>query len=587
MSLSVTDIISLGEESLLGGNFHKANDVFAAALFIDPSCRPYLWQRGLSLYYCCQYEEGMAQFETDTRVNGGDVEEILWHFICKVKIMGYDGAIKDGFLPLSHSSAVPPPMHQVLALFKGYGTVEDILDVATPPSGQGIICSYNGANALGYGHFYIGLYYELRGMYQLAHGHFEKAIECKNEDFMGKLMIMHFGLFKSSIGCQPLIDPASYKYAPPIIYGGWQISSGHNQSVNHNVDAVILQLLKAVDVGINAFDCGDIYTGVEEIYGMMIGSHISRGGKRSDISINTKLVPDRDVILRGGVDLSYVTGVIQRSLNRLGTSYIDLVQFHWWAWSCDGYIDVAKLLMSFKEKQIIRQIGLTNFDLEHTREIVTAGVEVTTLQVQLSLLDRRPIDSGLLSYCVLNDISVLAYGVLAGGFLTDEWIGKSQPLKFSNRSLVKYHLIISEFGSWGLYQRLLSVLRVIGDRHSPLKVLYSNGCSRIIQTVPVAMVAIAYVLSLPGVGGVILGSLNINHIEESLFACQLKLTEQDIHDISLVVEKRCGPNGPVYDMERDPDGPHGRIMKYNLNQLNKSHHLEELCKRLVVLIKHQ
>ncbi len=77
-----------------------------------------------------------------------------------------------------------------------------------------------------------------------------------------------------------------------------------------------------------------------------------------------------------------------------------------------------------------------------------------------------------------------------------------------NRSLVKYRLIIEEFGGWDKYQCLLRVLQSIAINQSPLATQLPNGSSLVIEHVTVAMVAIAYVLQLPGLGGVILGSLN-------------------------------------------------------------------------------
>ena len=49
------------------------------------------------------------------------------------------------------------------------------------------------------------------------------------------------------------------------------------------------------------------------------------------------------------------------------------------------------------------------------------------LQVQYSLLDQRPLLSGLVPMCLERDIKILAYGVLAGGFLTDAWLGAPPP----------------------------------------------------------------------------------------------------------------------------------------------------------------
>ena len=68
-----------------------------------------------------------------------------------------------------------------------------------------------------------------------------------------------------------------------------------------------------------------------------------------------------------------------------------------------------------------------------------------------------------------------------------------------DRGLIKYWLIIEEFGGWDLFQRLLVVLRQIADNHSPL--IVSSNLNVI--KVTIAMVAIQYVLSRDGVKAVI------------------------------------------------------------------------------------
>ncbi len=64
----------------------------------------------------------------------------------------------------------------------------------------------------------------------------------------------------------------------------------------------------------------------------------------------------------------------------------------------------------------------------------------------------------------------------------------------SNRSLVKYLLIIEEFGGWKLFQELLQTLRTIAERHGVV--------------VSIAMVAISYVLRQKQVKSVIIGAHN-------------------------------------------------------------------------------
>ena len=57
------------------------------------------------------------------------------------------------------------------------------------------------------------------------------------------------------------------------------------------------------------------------------------------------------------------------------------------------------------------------------------------------------------------------------------------------------------------------------------------------------------------------------------------LSAVDIKQIHSVTNGSPGPHGDVYQLERIKDGRHSAIMKYNLNQLNKAPHLEELCRR--------
>ena len=76
-------------------------------------------------------------------------------------------------------------------------------------------------------------------------------------------------------------------------------------------------------------------------------------------------------------------------------------------------------------------------------------------------------------------------------------------------------------------------------------------------------------------------SLNSRYLKETVASGYLAFTEQDLLEISAVLAKSILPPGPVYGLERDTLGPHGKIMRYNLNQVNKGQHLEELCRRHV------
>ncbi len=65
----------------------------------------------------------------------------------------------------------------------------------------------------------------------------------------------------------------------------------------------------------------------------------------------------------------------------------------------------------------------------------------------------------------------------------------------------------------------------------------------------------------------------------TLASTQLRLLPEDLADIESVLSLSSGLKGPVYGLEREVSGAHGRIMKYTLNKLNMAEHVEELCHR--------
>ena len=300
-----------------------------------------------------------------------------------------------------------------------------------------------------------------------------------------------------------------------------------------------------VEAGFTAFDCADIYTGVEELIGRFRSEYPGLAGR---VRIHTKFVPDLDRLAT--TDGAAVEETIDRSLRRLRQERLDLVQFHWWDYAVPRYVEVALELERLRRKGKIDRIGLTNFGTPQVRELLAAGVTVFSHQVQFSLLDDRP-RHGLVDLCSERGIAIFCYGTVAGGFLSERWLGVSAPAgPFANRSLVKYRLIIDEFGGWPLFQQLLQVLKTVGDKHC---------CD-------VATVATRVMLDRPEVAAAIVGATNTAHLAAHAAIGALQLDEQDRAAIDSVTARRQGPPGDVYALERDRTGPHGSIMRYTLNR---------------------
>lgn len=394
------ELISVGERALLAGAFEKAAWAFDSVLCLTPGRRDAnLWQRGLACFYRGRYEEGARQFQEDMSANGSDIEEVVWHFLCRCKMSGFARSQSEGFLPLRTgdpgSPPPPAPMPQVLQLYQGTGTVEDVFKAARNPDGSPA-SSYNGTNALAYASFYVGLFYEVQGDLVRAAQHFKAAADCQNPDYIGKMMTMHFKLISrklSPLQCSSQLHlttmqipqgssiPSRSCTVSRVIQGGWQLSLGHRPNSGCSVKSdVIVELLKSYDAGIWTFDCGDIYTGVEELRGAMFRA-LKQRSEGVDVSIFTKLVPDLDVIRMGKVDETYVRSVIRRSLNRLGLDRLSLVQFHWWDYNFPGYLAALHALNGLVKEGLVEHIGLTNFDTEHTREIIEEGLPIVSTQV--------------------------------------------------------------------------------------------------------------------------------------------------------------------------------------------------------------
>ena len=330
-----------------------------------------------------------------------------------------------------------------------------------------------------------------------------------------------------------------------IVKGGWQLSGDHGPV---DREAAIQAMGEFVDAGVTTFDCADIYTGAEE----MIGAFLARR-RDGAVRVHTKFVPDLDRLR--SMDKAYVERVIDRSLLRLGVARLDLVQFHWWDYAAPGYVETALWLRELRQAGKIKHLAVTNFDVPHLGEIVDAEIEVVALQTQYSLLDHRPADA-MAELADRSGFHFICYGVLAGGFLTDAWLGRPDPgFAFENRSLVKYRLIIEEFGGWGLFQDLLAACRAIADRHAPAH-----------PAVDISTVAIRHTLDQPRVAAAIVGARYAGRLGSTLAAFDINLDAEDRGRIDGVLSRARGPLGDCYALERDKGGRHGRIMKYNLNK---------------------
>ena len=185
---------------------------------------------------------------------------------------------------------------------------------------------------------------------------------------------------------------------------------------------------------------------------------------------------------------------------------------------------------------------MTNTDAAHLQLLLDTGIPIATNQVPTNVIDRRLTRGRLNQVCLEGNVGVLAYGTLLGGFLSEKWLDQPEPADINqlNWSLRKYLRFIWAAGGWGPFQEVLRSLDTVAKRHG----------------VSIAAVATRYVLDIPSVKAVIVGSRLSSHsekyIDKNLEAFRLHLTDDDIALIHTAQQSLTDVPGDCGDEYRRP-----------------------------------
>jgi aryl-alcohol dehydrogenase-like predicted oxidoreductase len=311
-----------------------------------------------------------------------------------------------------------------------------------------------------------------------------------------------------------------YQLAPDltisrILNGMWQVAGGHGY-IDHEL--ALADMMGYHDAGFTTWDLADIYGPAEDFIGQFRRRLLALKGKEEldRIQALTKWVPQPRRITR-----SIVNENVERSLRRMSVSSLDLLQFHWWDYNNPYYMDALKYLSDLRDEGIIKHIGLTNFDTERMQVMIDSDLHIVSNQVQYSIIDRRP-EVKMIPFCMEHNISLLTYGSLCGGLISERYVGRIQPstAELNTLSLRKYKQMIDAWGGWNLFQELLSTLKRIAQKHS----------------VSIANIATRYILDKPAVAGVIIGvRLGIaDHRENNSHVFDFGLDKSDCDAIDTV-----------------------------------------------------
>lgn len=172
--------------------------------------------------------------------------------------------------------------------------------------------------------------------------------------------------------------------------------------------AAKVEAIKAgLDAGMTLIDTAEIY-GSEPLVAEAI-----RGKKRDEIFLATKVWSNhlhRDSLVRS----------FNKSLRRLGTSYIDLYQVHW----PNPRVPIQETMAAMEElvgEGKLMHVGVSNFNLEQLAEAHSAlrKSELSSVQLSYSLVHRN-VEREILPYCDREKIALLAYYPLGHGKLPSD-----------------------------------------------------------------------------------------------------------------------------------------------------------------------
>jgi 1-deoxyxylulose-5-phosphate synthase len=266
---------------------------------------------------------------------------------------------------------------------------------------------------------------------------------------------------------------------------------------------------QALELGINFFDTANVYaTGSSE---ELLGRFLKANARREDVVIATKVNGVmRDGPNGGGLSRKEIFFELDESLRRLGTDYVDLYQIHRW----DDNTPIEETLEALHDvvkAGKVRYIGASSmWAWQFCKALYLADLHgwtrFVTMQNHYNLLYREE-EREMMRLCVAEGIGVLPWSPLARGRLTRAWQEGSTKRSESDKFAKHIYTAADEMD-----RKVVDRLGEVAER---------KGISR-------ARLALAWLLSKPGVTAPIVGATKPGHLEDAVAALEVKLTPEEI-----------------------------------------------------------
>jgi aryl-alcohol dehydrogenase-like predicted oxidoreductase/enamine deaminase RidA (YjgF/YER057c/UK114 family) len=311
-----------------------------------------------------------------------------------------------------------------------------------------------------------------------------------------------------------------------VVTGLWQIADMERHG-RLELSSLAAAMTAYVQADLTSFDMADHYGSAEDVAGIYLHHHGS-----NNVQMMTKWVPEP-----GALTKDKVRRAVEKSLERLHTDHLDLLQFHTWSYADPSWLDALFYLQELKGEGLIRNLGLTNFDTAHLRIALYSGLEIISNQVSFSLLDGRA-KHAMTELCLEHGVKLLAYGTVAGGLLSERYLDRPEPSDEATWSQMKYARFIKEAGGWEVFQNLLQTLHKLAQHHHA----------------SIANIACKYVLGQEAVGAIIIGARlgHSEHIKDTLRLFEFSLSNEDLAEIAKALAQLKPIPGDCGDEYRKP-----------------------------------
>jgi aryl-alcohol dehydrogenase-like predicted oxidoreductase len=304
---------------------------------------------------------------------------------------------------------------------------------------------------------------------------------------------------------------------------GWAFSWGPQDD-----DESIRAIRHAVSAGVNWIDTAAVY-GLghpEEVVGRALAGISAADRPMVFTKCGLRSHPsDRYAPAQRNSRPAFLREEVDNSLRRLGVERIDLFQIHWPDETGvpveESWGEMSRLV----EEGKVRAIGVSNYTIDLLERCERVR-HVDSLQPPFSLINRAS-GSGLIPWAAAHGTGVIVYSPMASGILTDSF-SRERVAAMSDEDWRRR----SEGHTEPQLTRNLALrdaLRPIAARHATT----------------VSAVAVAWVLSWPGVSGAIVGARTERQVDGWLPAGTLTLAAADMDEIAAAVEKLGVGSEPV------------------------------------------